>query len=231
MNTAVLNQPVSVLDQLKSSPAKERFVKNPVLRKLRVDTLTPEQATVVVGQYWYPIEYFTTFLPKVIASSPKLAIKTLVSKVLWQELGEGDVAKSHETLYIDTMVDNAKMPYKQVCEAPLLEATKRLMDGYHQSTDNFLDGIGFLFATEEIDLPIVSSLSKAVRKATGEKNLPWLDIHVKQEPDHTDNMAETVSSYISDEEAQYVVQAAEKMWDLWNDFFLNIGSEIFPTES
>jgi hypothetical protein len=51
------------------------------------------------------------------------------------------------------------------------------------------------------------------------KNLPWVDIHVLQEPNHVDKASNALEPELSSDDYQRVVKNAEEMWRLWIAFF------------
>jgi pyrroloquinoline quinone (PQQ) biosynthesis protein C len=218
-------QAPDILAELERHARREYVTDHPFLRRLKKDTLTKSQVAVIIGQYWYPIHYFTEFLPNVIAIVQDLSIRTYVSKILWQELGEGDPARAHETLYVETMI-SAGIDVHDIRDRPALPASYRLVEGYRQSTLNPLSAIGFLYGTEIIDLAMVSSVGAAVRNATGILELPWVDIHLKQEPDHISSVRRAVSVSLTEKQRRNIIDEAQKVWMLWSDFFYNIQQQI-----
>lgn len=214
-----------ILDELGQHAKRERVVAHPFLRRLKAEKLSKSQVAVIVGQYWYPIHYFTEFLAKVIAVVPELSMRTYVSKILWQELGEGDPARAHETLYVETMV-NAGLELNDVRDIPALPASQRLVEGYRQSTLDCSSAIGFLYGTEVIDLAMVSSVGAAVRNTTGIQELPWVDIHLKQEPDHVASVRQTVCGQLTETQRRKVIEEAQTIWGLWSDFYYAIQEHI-----
>ena len=151
--------------------------------------------------------------------------QTYVSRILWEELGEGDPRRSHEKVYIETIGDGG-FAQEQVAGSPPLNATRRLVDGYEQASSNWLSGLGFLYGTEVVDLPMVATIGELMRRCTGKRDLPWVNIHVSQEPGHVDSANATLKPAFSAEEQREVVKHAEQMWTLWIDFFKDIRQEI-----
>jgi len=187
--------------------------------------LSKEQIVIILGQWFHPLHYFPTFLSRLISVSPQVETQTFISRILWEELGEGDPRRAHEKVYIETISDNG-FAKEQVAGAPPFHATRRLVEGYEQASINYLSGLGFLYGTEVVDLPMVATIGELMRRCTGKKNLPWVNIHVSQEPGHVDSANETLKPAFSEEEQREIVKQAEQMWTLWIDFFRNIRSEI-----
>ena len=197
------------------------------LKNLKHDcgTLSPEQVVIILGQWFHPLHYFPNFLSRLISVSPDIETQTYVSRILWEELGEGDPRRSHERVYIETISDGG-FAKEQVSGAPPLNATHRLVEGYEQASTNWLSGLGFLYGTEVVDLPMVATIGELMRRCTGKKDLPWVNIHVSQEPGHVDSANATLKPAFTADEQRDIVKYADHMWTLWIDFFKDIRSEI-----
>jgi pyrroloquinoline quinone (PQQ) biosynthesis protein C len=187
--------------------------------------LSREQVAVVLGQWYHPLHYFPVFLSRLIAVTPRVEMQTHISRILWQELGAGDSKKAHELIYISTMAD-AGFSRDQVAEAAPFEGTERLTAGYEQASENYLSGLGFMYTTEVADLAMVSTIGKLVRRCAGSRDLPWVDIHVEQEPDHVESSRQALKPSFTAEEQRQIVESGGEMWRLWIDFFRGIKEAI-----
>lgn len=195
----------------------------------RAGQLSKEQLATLLGQWYHPLHYFPVFLSRVIAVSPSLEMQTYVSRILWQELGEGDPDRSHEKIFIDTFLDigferNAFVGTKT------LDGTHKLLVGYRESSGSYLDGLGFMYGTEVVDLALVSTIGTMVTGMTGPRELPWVDIHVKQEPDHVASSNRALNLAITDEEQEQIARSAEHSWDLWQAFCDSLKQKLFPEQ-
>ena len=223
MSTTILA--TSVGDCLSISERKNELVTFLKDLKNECGTLSREQVVIILGQWFHPLHYFPSFLSRLISVSPDLQTQTFISRILWEELGEGDPRRAHEKVYIETISDGG-FAKEQVAGAPPLNATRKLVEGYEQASLNWLSGLGFLYGTEVVDLPMVATIGELMRRCTGKKNLPWVNIHVSQEPGHVDSANETLKPAFTEEEQREIVKQADQMWVLWIDFFRNIRSEI-----
>lgn len=215
----------NITDSLSASERKNELVTFLKDLKKECGTLSPEQVVVILGQWFHPLHYFPNFLSRLISVSPEIETQTYVSRILWEELGEGDPRRAHEKVYIQTISDGG-FAKEQVAGAPPLTATRRLVEGYEQASTNWLSGLGFLYGTEVVDLPMVATIGELMRRCTGKKDLPWVNIHVSQEPGHVDSANETLKAALSDADQREIFRHAEQMWTLWIDFFRDIRSEI-----
>lgn len=213
------------LDLLSNNQVRKELVRD--LEDLRQSgkDMSKDQVTVILGQWFHPLHYFPSFLSRLVAISPSIEMQTYISKILWQELGQGVPQNAHESIYIET-VDSAGFSGQAVSNAPPLDATKELLDGYAESTNSYLSGLGFLYGTEVADLSMVSTIGDIMRQCAGQRDLPWVDIHVKEEPDHVASSNQTLKPTFADEDQQKILQSAELMWTYWINFFKNIKAEI-----
>jgi pyrroloquinoline quinone (PQQ) biosynthesis protein C len=210
-------------NELFAHPLRKALFDHEFFEMARSSRLTMTDAGSFIGQYWHPIHYFPAFLSRVIAAAPAVEIQTAISKIVWQELGEGNPAMAHEVVYVDTMT-TAGFPKEVVINSPPNKATQALMRGYRESSEDYCRGLGFLYGTEIIDLTIVKGLGEAIRRSSGvEYELPWVDIHVKQEPDHVDSANHSIQHSFTEKERRTIVESAALHWQLWSDFFSTLG--------
>lgn len=210
---------------LATNPEKRKLVSYLHDLKRSCGTLSREQVLIILGQWFYPLHYFPTFLSRLISVTPQIDTQTFISRILWQELGEGDPNFAHERIYIETISDNG-FEAKQVAEAASFPATRELVDGYRDASGDYLSGLGFLYGTEVVDLPMVATIGELMKRCTGKESLPWVDIHVSQEPHHVESSDSTLQLPFTEEEQQQIVANAERMWKLWLNFFRGIEAEI-----
>lgn len=214
-------------EQLNSNPLRNELVQFLKDFKGSCGVLTREQVLLILGQWFHPLHYFPTFLSGLIAVTPDIETKTFISRILWQELGEGDPQRAHEKIYLETVSDNG-FERQRVAQAPPSAATAELVAGYERAAKEPLPGLGFLYGTEVVDLPMVAAIGELMRRCTGKQHLPWVSIHVSQEPHHVESSNEALRPILTEEERQQVVGSAEEMWRLWLGFFRSIKAELFP---
>lgn len=196
------------------------------LNELKLNNdLTKEQMVVVLGQWFHPLHYFPTFLSRLISVTPEIRTQTFVSRILWEELGKGDPQCAHEKIYIETITDGG-FAASDVAAAPPLPATERLVAGYEKASSGPLSGLGFLYGTEVMDLQMVSTIGDLMGRCTGKQDLPWVNVHVDQEPGHIESSESSIRPVLTTEEQKEVVHSAEEMWELWTDFFKAVKDKI-----
>ena len=215
-----------ITEKLEENPLRKELIHHPFFKEVKSSELTHEQVGVFLGQWWYPLHYFPNFLSRTIDVVPALEMKTAVCKILNQELGEGDPAMAHERIYISTM-ETAGFDRATVAEAPPFEETRRLIQRYKEASADKLSALGFVYGTEVADLAMVAGIGQAVRRVSGMKDLPWVDIHIQQEPDHVEQASGALEAGLSDEEVNAVEASAEEMWRLWIAFFDRLRAQMF----
>ncbi len=218
-----------VLDSLKNNTLRKNLIHHPFFEAVKSDTLARNDVAVFLGQWWHPLHYFPNFLSRSISVVPNLETKTAICAILSEELGEGNPEKAHERIYIETMTA-AGFSRQQVTETRPLSSTRDLVHGYERASSASLSALGFMYGTEVADLAMVSGIGAAVRRVTGMKNLPWVDIHVLQEPNHVNKASDALEPELSDEQYRSVVASAEEMWRLWIAFFSEL-TRVFDQES
>ncbi len=94
----------SLADRLQANPVHRRFVEHEFFASVRAGgELDREQVGTLLGQWWYPLHYFTTFLARCVATLPDVASKSAITTILNQEAGGGKAEHAHEVIYVDSM--------------------------------------------------------------------------------------------------------------------------------
>src|ERR1700752_1572817 len=188
----------STIDSLPTNKVRDDLIT--CLKDLKKDcgTLPREHAVVILGQWFHPLHYFPAFLSRLISVTPNLEAQTYISRILWEELGEGDPGRAHEKIYVDTMVSGGFEKTK-FTEALPLTATEKLVAGYKTASSEYLSGLGFLYGTEVVDLQMVATIGALMKRCTGLHTLPWVDIHVAQEPGHVESSSRPLDQSLDGE--------------------------------
>ena len=198
-----------------------RIYYHPLFSKIRAKQMTREEVQLILGQYWHPITFFPTFLATAVANSNVINIQTYISKILFQELGEGNPSLAHPVVYLNSM-DASGFDVEAIQNAKPLAATKALMDGFRKSLESEHSAYGFIYATELIDLALVSGIGQAVKDVSGNNVNHWIDIHVVQEPDHVASVSTAITSHISNEHQEEIVYTVNESLLLWISFLDNL---------
>ena len=183
---------------------------------------TKAQLEAALGQYWHLLHYFPTFLSGLVHSSSSLEVQTYVSKILFQELGEGDCARAHERFFLDAL-EECDLDVTAITTAPATPATQHLLDVFTAGAGDRLKGIGVLYATEATDLTIVTQLAVAIKRVTGREGLAWEQVHREQEGDHVVCSDSALESFFSQVESEKIQESTGQTAALWARFFESLG--------
>jgi len=209
----------AIRDVLMKDSRRAELVNHRFFSRVRTSRdLDKEQVARFLGQWWHPLHYFPTFLSRLVSNVRDLEMKTAVSKILWEELGEGKVERAHERIYVSTMT-SVGFPVEAISGAAALPTTERLVARYADASGDCWSGLGFLYGTEVADLAMVSGIGVSVRRVTGEKHLPWVTIHAHQEPGHIESAQDALVAELSELEIRKIHEGAREMWTLWIAFF------------
>ncbi|RKR04561.1 pyrroloquinoline quinone (PQQ) biosynthesis protein C [Flavobacterium sp. 90] len=213
--------------QLKSEVKRQELISHPFLKKMKDGLLNKEDTSLVLGQWYYPLENFPFFLSSCISHTRNIPIQTFISDILHEELGCGDPKNSHLDLYISTCKDSG-FDEEIVTKSKALDSTNRLISGYKKSAKKMSSGLGYLYATEVADLAMVSSIGNAIGNICEKSilDLPWVDIHVQQEPNHVNNVDNALEISFDEKTYNELLMSSKEMWSLWIDFFSEIELEI-----
>ncbi|MGW4393664.1 TenA family transcriptional regulator [Amycolatopsis nivea] len=215
---------VSVEERLTESPVYRAFAEHPFFAAVDSADVTKEQAAQLIEQWWHPLHYFPTFLARCVAVLPDIAAKSAITRILNQEAGGGVAARAHEVIYVKSM-EKAGFDGARVTGTEPHAETAALVAGYERASARHETALGFIFATETTDLLMVSSIGKAVERATGLADNKWVTIHVAQEPDHVEQAKAALLGGLTPEQEDAVLAAAEEMWRLWTGFFDRLSAE------
>jgi hypothetical protein len=195
-----------------------------LLDVLQNQPLTQQSLAVALGQYWHPIHYFTEFLALCLTVIGDLGLRSRVSLILYQELGQGDSKRAHESLYLNA-VQRAGISVQDVIGAEPLLQTEALLAGFREAINTRTQAIAYLYATEIIDLRLVKSLGAAITRASGGAVPDWVTMHEQQEGDHVMTARDLVT-LLSVSEVDEVLKHAEDAWTRWQGFYDGIGAAI-----
>ena len=213
--------------ELKKDENRSELISHPVLKYLKDEKLTHEEVAIVIGQWYYPLANFTFFLASCVAHIKIPAVQTFLCDILNEELGCGDPDQSHLKLFESTMV-NAGFSKNEAIDAGAFKASIALVDGYKKAAKTQNTALGFVYATEVADLAMVSAIGYSVANLTGKtlRELPWADIHIQQEPNHVNNVDNSLDVPLGEADSAEILRSARLAWKLWVEFFSEIGTHL-----
>lgn len=213
-----------LVERLNDNPVHRRFAEHDFFKCVRKNDVTKEDVGVFLGQWWYPLHYFPTFLAQCVATLPDIESKSAITRILNQEAGGGNPNAAHEVIYADAM-EKSGFDRDLVTGSAPFEETAALVAGYERAAKERYSALGFIFATEVTDLLMVSSIGASVEHVTGRSDNEWISIHVEQEPDHVEEANNSMLDGFDAEQQAAVLTAAEEMWTLWTRFFDRLSQE------
>jgi hypothetical protein len=217
---------VNLSASLQRHPSRQRLVGHDLFTRIVPEgQLSRDDVSVILGQWWHPLHYFPTFLAQSVITLPEVSMKSYLANILNEELGDGDPDAAHEKVYLDTMNEVGFAP-DRISRTPAFKATGALLSGYETASKRTHSALGYIYATEVADLAMVSGIGAAVRSVTRAAELPWVDIHVKQEPNHVSMASAAASSLLSQDDVDEIVGFAAIHWNEWVEFFDEIEAAI-----
>src|SRR5262245_56375354 len=121
-------------ETLKNDPLRQALVSHRFFDRVEHGSLTRGQVETFLGQWWHPLHYFPVFLARLLSVAPRVELKTGISKILYQELGEGDAQRAHELVYVATMTPLG-FGIEEVSDAAPLPSTARLVAAYAEASE------------------------------------------------------------------------------------------------
>jgi pyrroloquinoline quinone (PQQ) biosynthesis protein C len=208
---------------LRGDPAFVDVCDHSMLRYLEGGDIDLARLRRVLQQYWHPIHHFVAFLASSIAASDDLHVRSRMSVILFQELGKGEEKAAHERLYVDAA---ERIGVDDVCDGEALPATVALLGEYRAAARSNPSAVGALFATELIDLRLVTCLGTAITRVGGRggPSSRWQTIHQHQERDHVAAASEALAM-VDGASHETVADHARRMWARWAAFLDGLEGE------
>src|SRR3954468_4464187 len=218
-----------ITERLEENPLRKELVHHPFFKEVRSsEALDREKVGVFLGQWWHPLHYFPHFLSRTIDQVPMLEMKTAISKILYQELGEGDPARAHERIYVTTMRD-AGFDEATVARAAPFAETARLVQRYREASGERLSALGFVYGTEVADLAMVpASATPSAASAASRTSPGWTSTSCRSPT--TSPRSTRRSSPTSPPRRWTRSSPTPRRWSLWIDFFNRLRKVMFGTE-
>jgi pyrroloquinoline quinone (PQQ) biosynthesis protein C len=208
----------SLANKLLDNPARKQLIEHPLFQAIDRGEIDRSMIQSVLGQWWHPLHFFPDFMSGAVAAMPTIEAKSFLANILNEETGNGRAEDAHERLFIVT-ARNAGLDEQQVVATPPTEETRRLVEGYRDSVRSMPTALGFVYGTEVVDLVMVSQVNKALRHLAPNADLPWVDIHISQEPNHVAQANRSIDIGLTEEEERAFISAAESVWSLWGGMF------------
>jgi len=205
--------------------ASEVVLAHAAIRKLSTGDLSVEELQIVFSEYRPYCDVFPRLLSAVAANTPDDTIRFTLIDNLWDEYGNGDIAKSHRALY-DRFLASLGVPPDAVVQSAY--ATKRYVTKCLNfcKDSHYLCGLGFLgpgtesFTNSEYST-IYNGLRKLNDRSSGNLDLEFWEVHIDVDEDHAAECIEAISaSCCTDKDvervmegAMFAIEAEREFWD------------------
>src|SRR5258708_16741236 len=92
-----------MLDTLSTDTLRSVLIEELEDLTMRGGGLSAAGISVILGQWRHPLHYFPVFLSRLVSVAPSVEMQAVISRILWQELGQGDPDLAHEHIYVETI--------------------------------------------------------------------------------------------------------------------------------
>jgi pyrroloquinoline quinone (PQQ) biosynthesis protein C len=217
------------IEALMAQKLDRKIIYHPLLSRVRAKNVKYNDVQMILEQYWHPIKFFPKFLATAVAQSNFIDTQTQISKILYQELGEGNSKRAHPEVYLESMA-LAGFNTQSIQKSETLSGTRDLMAGFKNSLLSEYSSYGFIYGTELIDLALVSGIGQAVRDVSGIRMNEWIDVHVEQEPDHVASASIAVTSNVGATHHEEILNSVTQSLALWTGFLDHLEQVIRDSE-
>lgn len=206
-----------VLTNLAASQQRHAVLNHSVFQELSSPQPSVDCLEQLLQQWLYVLHNFPMFLGRVLALSPDADVQTYISEVLWQELGQGQPHRSHESLFL---LSAARAGFANIRTVTPLPTTAQLLKKYKRASSDYPTGLAWFWATELIDHAMVERVGSALRAAAPRRvSLPWVDAHRVQEGRHVRSSGAALATVLTADSLGAITAATQDAWSAWCRFF------------
>ncbi len=191
-----------------------KILKHPFLRRIHDGWLNKSQLQYFVKQYSVYCRYFPRFLAAAAANITDDKTRMPIIENLWEEHGEGKLAKSHRILF-DAFAASLDISGKELDEAEPLPTTRicceNLINLCHDG--HFLESLGALGpGTEFFTNDEYTIIAEGLRKYDflTEKDIEFWTVHISLDEDHYSEMVEAIVPWANTLENRYLIKTGAK---------------------
>jgi len=184
------------------APEIDQILDHPFIHRLEDGWLNRRQLQYFAGQYYLYCFHFPAFLSACAANVPDDETRMAIIENLWEEHGEGDITKSHRTLYL-RFAESIGMSKKDLEEIPKLSTTQICVENLLTlcKHEPFLVGLGALgpgteYFTNQEYIKIQTGLR--TYGDLSEEDIFFWTAHISLDEDHYADMMAPVSKHLID---------------------------------
>ena len=212
----------------------QKILEHPFLERITTASLNLKQLQIFAEQYAIYCYHFPRFLAATAANIPNDTARFPIIKNLWEEHGEGNIEKSHRTLY-QNFAKALQLNIGNLETIKALESTKYCVESLLKlcRQTHFLESLGALgpgteFFTSAEYQKIADGLLKYdfFRK----DDILFWTVHISLDEAHYSDMMNVLIPYVKKEENQQLIvrgakQAVALELIFWNGLEENINSK------
>ncbi|MGB1205800.1 MAG: TenA family transcriptional regulator [Chitinophagales bacterium] len=209
----------------------QKILNHPFLERIATASLSLKQLQVFAEQYAIYCFHFPRFLAATAANIPDDTARFPIIENLWEEHGEGNIKKSHRTLY-QNFAKALELNIGNLSTIKALDSTKFCVENLLKicQQTHFLESLGALgpgteFFTSEEYQKIADGLLKY--DFLNETNMLFWTVHISLDENHYSDMMNVLIPYIENLENQRLItrgakQAVELELLFWNGLEENL---------
>ncbi|HVV87593.1 MAG TPA: iron-containing redox enzyme family protein [Kofleriaceae bacterium] len=161
---------------------------HPLLKRCRAGDLGLRELRVLACQMYRFSKAFTRFLAAALAACDDEAARIVIAQNLWEELGDGDVSRTHAELFRrftrSLGIDDATLE-----QSPIAPETEALVDTYQglAARHGFVGAIAAIcYASEGLAAALYSSLQVGIHGALplDKESLMFFTVHIACDDGH-----------------------------------------------
>ena len=196
-------------------PQIDKILNHAFLNRIKDGWLNKKQLKYFVGQYGIYCRYFPRFLAAAAANIPDDPTRMAIVENLWEEHGEGVLAKSHRILY-NNFAKAAGFTAKQLENVEALPTTEICIENLLDLCRNqhFLVGLGALGPGTEYftndEYRIIESGMKQYDFLSAD-DIEFWTVHISLDEHHYSDMVDAIKVWANtDENRQLIRKGAHK---------------------
>ena len=192
----------------------QKILRHPFIERIATASLNLEQLQVFAEQYAIYCYHFPRFLAATAANIPDDTARFPIIKNLWEEHGEGDIAKSHRTLY-QKFATALQLNIGNLNTIKALDSTKYCVESLLKicQQTHFLESLGALGpGTEFFTSDEYQKIAKGLLKCDflNKTDILFWTVHITLDETHYSDMMNVLVPYIEKLENQQLIERGAK---------------------
>lgn len=192
-------------------PQIDKILHHPFLNRIKDGWLNEKQLKYFVGQYGIYCRYFPRFLSAAAANVPDDPTRMALVENLWEEHGEGVLAKSHRILYNNFALAAGFESVNELENVSALATTEICVENMMDlcRDKHFLVGLGALGPGTEYftndEYRIIESGMKTYRFLSDD-DIEFWTVHISLDEHHYSDMIDAIRPWADSDENQLLLR-------------------------